>query len=451
MPPPCSAIGLGLASNVAAAAEEPKVLNVYNWSDYIAPDTLASFEKETGIKVRYDNFDTNEIVHAKLVAGRSGYDIVVPSSSWARLQIEAGLLRKLDKARIPNLKNLDPAVQRQLARVDPGNEHLVNWLWGYTTVGVNLDKVKAALGDLPMPDSAWDLIFDARYAARLRNCGISLPDAGSDVLPAVLHALGRPPYSREPADYRAAAAALKAIRPHITRFSSSGYINELAAGSLCAVLGWSGDIGIARQRARDSATGQHIEVLLPKNGALLFFDVMAIPADAPHPQNAHRFIDFILRPQNGAALTNKVPMPDPVPASRPFVRPDVANFDPAVFLSAAEMVPHRSRRRPWMRSGGGYDARFHRLQGGTVMDPQTTTTETGFLRIEGCHEGLRRLQGRRPRQRRHRQGRDLRAARPVGLRQEHPAAHAGRLRDADPGRFCSTAATSRACRPTSGR
>ena len=331
------AAGLSILVGTAVAQDEPKVLNVYNWSDYIAPDTIARFEKETGIKVRYDNFDNNEIVHAKLVAGKSGYDIVVPSSNWAKLQIDGGLLQKLDKRRIPNLRNLDPAVQRQLARMDPGNEYLVNWMWGFTTIGINVDKVKAALGNLPMPDNAWDLLFKPEYVSRLKSCGTSVLDSASEVLPAVLHYLGKPPYSRNPSDYAAAAVALKAIRPHLTLFSSSGYINDMANGSICLALGWSGDINIARQRAIEGRTGQKIEALLPRNGGLLFFDVMVIPADAQHPGNAHRFIDFILRPENAAGLTNKVFYANPVPDSRQHVRPEVAN-NPTVFLPPAELA-----------------------------------------------------------------------------------------------------------------
>ena len=170
---------LALATTAAWSQEEEKILNIYNWSDYIAEDTIRNFEKETGIKVRYDNFDNNEIVHAKLVAGKTGYDIVVPSSNWAKLQLDGGLLSKLDKAQLPNLKYLDPAVQAQLARMDPGNDYMVNWLWGYTTVGINVDKVKAALGSLPMPDNAWDLIFKPEYISKLKSCGVSFLDSAT--------------------------------------------------------------------------------------------------------------------------------------------------------------------------------------------------------------------------------------------------------------------------------
>ncbi len=319
-----------------AAQEEEKVLNIYNWSDYIAPDTIANFEKETGIKVRYDNFDNNEIVHAKLVAGKTGYDIVVPSSNWAKLQADGGLLAKLDKSKLPNLKNLDPAIQAQLAKLDPGNEYMVNWLWGYTTVGINVDKVKAALGGLPMPDNVWDLVFKPEYISKLKSCGVSFLDSPTEVVPAALHYLGKPPYSKSAGDYAAAAALLKAIRPSVTLFSSSGYINDMANGSICVALGWSGDINIARQRAIDGKTGQKLEALIPKTGGVLFFDVMVIPADAPHPGNALKWINYILKPEVHAAITNKVFYANPNAASRPFVKPEVAN-NPTVFLSEQDM------------------------------------------------------------------------------------------------------------------
>jgi len=319
-----------------AAQEEEKVLNIYNWSDYIAPDTIANFEKETGIKVRYDNFDNNEIVHAKLVAGKTGYDIVVPSSNWAKLQADGGLLAKLDKSQLSNYKNLDPGILAQLAKLDPGNQYMVNWLWGFTTVGINVDKVKAALGGMPMPDNAWDLVFKPEYVSKLKSCGVSFLDSPTEVVPAALHYLGKPPFSKSAGDYAAAAALLKSVRPSVTLFSSSGYINDMANGSICVALGWSGDINIARQRALDGKTGQKIEALIPKTGGVLFFDVMVIPADAPHPGNALKWINYILRPEVHAAITNKVFYANPNAASRPFVKPEVAN-NPTVFLSEQDM------------------------------------------------------------------------------------------------------------------
>ena len=331
-----AALGTGV-SGLAQAQEEDKVLNIYNWSDYIAEDTIKTFEKETGIKVRYDNFDNNEIVHAKLVAGKSGYDIVVPSSNWAKLQIDGGLLAKIDKSKIANYKNLDPAVQAQLARMDPGNEYMVNWLWGYTTVGINVDKVKAALGGMPMPENAWDLVFKPEYISKMKGCGVAFLDSASEVVPAALHYLGKPSFSKVPADYTAAAQLLKTVRPNVTLFSSSGYINDMANGSICLALGWSGDINIARQRAIDGKTGQNIQALLPSTGGLLFFDVMVIPADAAHPGNAHKFINFMLRGEVHAALTNKVFYANPNLESKKFIRPEVAN-NPSVFLSPENLA-----------------------------------------------------------------------------------------------------------------
>ncbi|MBV8500486.1 MAG: polyamine ABC transporter substrate-binding protein [Paucibacter sp.] len=320
-----------------ADEEEEKVLNIYNWSDYIADDTIRGFEKETGIKVRYDTFDNNEIVHAKMVAGDTGYDLVVPSSYWAKIQADGGLLRKLDKRKLSNYANLDPQLQSQLARLDPGNQYMVTWLWGFTTVGINVDKVRAAIAPLPLPENSWELLFNPRYVSRLKSCGVSFMDSATEVVPAALHYLGRPPYSHSMDDYRELPPLLKSIRPYVTLFSSSGYINDLANGSICVVLGWSGDINIARQRAIAGKTGQHIEALLPSSGGILFMDTMVIPADAPHPNNALRFINYILRPEIAAAISNKVFYSSPNRAARPLIRPEIAN-NPTVYPSEAEMV-----------------------------------------------------------------------------------------------------------------
>jgi len=325
------ALGSGLSR-----AEEEKVLNVYNWSDYIADDTIKNFEKETGIKVRYDNYDNNEILHAKLVAGKTGYDIVVPSSYWGKLQADGGLLRKIDKSKIPNLKNLDPEIEATLAKLDPGNQYMIDWLWGYTTVGINVDKVKAALGGMPMPDNAWDLVFKPEYMSKLKSCGVSYLDSPTDIVPAALHYLGKPPFTRNQADFQAVPDLLKRIRPYVTLFSSSGYINDMANGSICVALGWSGDINIARQRAIEGKTGQNIQALIPKTGGVLFFDTMVIPTDAPHPDNAHKFINYILRPEVHASITNKVFYANPNKESRKFIKPEVAS-NPTVFPPEAEM------------------------------------------------------------------------------------------------------------------
>ena len=327
----------GTARAADAAAPEAKVLNIYNWSDYIAEDTIKNFEKETGIKVNYDNYDSNEILHTKLVAGKTGYDIVVPGAHFAKQQIEAKLFRKLDRSLLTNWGNLDPAILEQMAKVDPGNQYLVDWLWGYVTVGINVNKVKKALGDMPMPPNPWSLVFDPKYAAKLKSCGVNFLDSASEVLPVAMLHVGKPAFSRNASDYPAAGEMLKKVRPYVTRFSSSGYIDELASGALCVVMGYSGDINIARARAIQAKNGQVIEALVPPSGSTLFFDTMAIPADAAHPKNAHLFINYIMRPEVHASLTNKVFYANPNKASLKFVAKDVAE-NKSIFLSAKDLA-----------------------------------------------------------------------------------------------------------------
>ncbi|HUW75924.1 MAG TPA: polyamine ABC transporter substrate-binding protein [Gallionella sp.] len=324
-----------------SVAGEDNVLNIYNWSDYIGDDTIKNFEKETGIKVHYDTFDSNETLQAKLLAGNTGYDIVVPSSNWAKLQLEGGLFMKLDKGKITTYRNLDPYVMKNLATIDPGNQYLVPWLWGITTIGINVDKVKAALGSLPMPDNTWDLLFKPEYISKLKSCGVSMLDSGDEVFPAALRYLGKPPYSNDPADYQEAAKLLDKIRPYVTLFSSSGYINDLASGALCVSLGWNGDMSISKRRAEQANNGVHIQVLLPKTGAILFFDTMAIPADAPHAANAYKWISYIYRPKVNAGLVNKVFYANPVPSAAKYINPKIL-ADRTVFMKPkdlARMVP----------------------------------------------------------------------------------------------------------------
>ena len=320
-----------------AQAEEEKILNIYNWSDYIGDDTIANFEKETGIKVRYDTFDSNETLHAKMVAGKTGYDIVVPSSNWGKIQGDGGLLMKLDKSKITTYGNLDPFVMEQLKKMDPGNQHMVPWMWGVTTVGINAGKLKAALGNLPMPENAWDLIFKPEYISKAKSCGVSVLDSGDEIFPAALRYLGKPPYSKVAADYQEAAKLLATIRPSITLFSSSGYINELASGSLCLVVGFSGDIGIAKARAKEAKNGAQIETLLPKSGAIMFFDAMGIPSDAVHVENAYKFMSYIYRPEVNAGIVNKVHYANPVPAAAKFISKDILE-DKTVFMTKDDLA-----------------------------------------------------------------------------------------------------------------
>jgi putrescine transport system substrate-binding protein len=313
----------GCGASGAAQPNDEKILNVYNWSDYIGETTVQDFEKETGIKVRYDTFDANETLYAKLVAGHTGYDIVVPSSHWAKLQLEGGLLKPLDKSKITTYSNIDPWILKELATVDPGNRYLVPWAWGIQTIGINVDKVKAALGDLPMPQDAWDLVFKPEYMSRLKSCGVSFLDSADEVFPSALHYQGKPPYSLHTADYNDAARMLGTIRPYVTLFSSSGYINELASGSVCVAIGWSGDIAIAGARAREAKNGQNVQALLPRSGAVLFFDTMAIPTDAPHVENAYKWMSYVYRPQVQAAIVNKVFVSSAVRAADKYIRPEV--------------------------------------------------------------------------------------------------------------------------------
>ena len=317
----------------AADAQDAKTLNIYNWSDYIADDTIARFEAETSIKVRYDVYDSNEVLEAKLMAGRSGYDLVVPSASpfFAR-QIQAGVYQKLDKAKLANYGNLDPQILGAAANADPGNQYGVPYLWGTTGVGYNPAKVAAVLGPKAPVDSL-KLIFDPANAKKLAGCGLSLLDTPQEVFPAALAYLGREPLSREPQDLEKAADAVLAIRPFVRKFHSSQYINDLANGDLCVAFGYSGDIVQARNRAAEAKNGVEIAYTIPKEGTMIWVDMMAIPKDAPHPENALRFIDFILRPEIIAAISNTVAYANPNTLATDLVDDDIRN-NPGIYPPA---------------------------------------------------------------------------------------------------------------------
>ena len=335
------AVESGAQAVASANAPEEKILNIYNWSDYIAPDTIANFEKETGIKVRYDVFDSNEILHAKLIAKNTGYDIVVPSSNWAKLQIEGGLFQKLDKTKLPNMKNLDPGIVKKLSELDPGNEHLIDWMWSYNTVGINVDKVKAALGSTPMPDNAWDLVFNPTYTSKLKSCGITFLDTPADVFQAALHYLGKPVFTGTTDDYQAAFDMLMKVRPDIKKFNSGGQIDDLASGNICVAYGWAGDFNLAHKRSIENKAEQNIQALVPKTGGLMFMDTMAIPSDAKHPNNAHLWMNYIMQPKVTAAITNTVTYANPNKAATEFVDPEIKN-NKSIFLSdedIAKLVP----------------------------------------------------------------------------------------------------------------
>ena len=320
------------APTPVAGAEE-KILNIYNWPDYIAKDLVAGFEKETGIKVNYQTFENNESLQAKLVAGNTGYDIVVPGAVFAKPQIEAGLLQKLDKTKLGNIANLDPAIMVKLGTADPGNAHLVPWAWSFTTVGINKTKVVQALGNMPMPANAWDLVFNPEYTAKLKSCGIAFLDSPTEIIPPAMHYLGKNAYSNDAADHKAAGDMLAKVRPHIRLFTST-MIDDLASGKACVALGWAGDINIARARAIENKNGNDIQTLLPSTGGLIFFDNLAIPKDAKRPNNAHAFINYFLKPEVSASLTNELGYATANKASLAHVKPDIAN-DPAIFPDAA--------------------------------------------------------------------------------------------------------------------
>jgi putrescine transport system substrate-binding protein len=358
-------IGFVLLST-AARAEEAR-LHIYNWSDYIAPATVANFEKETRIAVTYDVYDGNEVLEAKLLAGHSGYDIVVPSASpFMARQIAAGAYLALDKSKLPNLKNLDPHLMALAATADPGNVHGVPYLWSVTGIGYNVAMVERALGrpgeGAPARDSL-ALLFDPALAAKLAGCGIELLDTPQEVIPAALAYLGIASTSRDLGDLDRAVALLDRVRPFVRRFHSSQYINDLAAGDICIALGYSGDVIQARNRAREAESGVEIAFRVPREGAQMSIDMLAIPADAPHPDNAHRFIDFILRPEIIAAITNAVSYPNPNRAATPFVAPEIRD-DPGIYPpeSAQSLfyvdrpsprAYERARVRAWNRMKSG--------------------------------------------------------------------------------------------------
>jgi putrescine transport system substrate-binding protein len=348
-----------LAFAGGASAQEEKRLNIYNWSDYIAEDTVPKFEKQTGIKVNYDVYDSNDVLEAKLSAGHSGYDVVVPSAApYLAREAVAGIFRTIDKAALKNYGNLDPQLLAAAANADPGNKFGVPYMWGTTGFGYNVAKVKAALGDgAPVDSSA--LIFNPENAKKLGDCGISLLDSAQELVPAALAYLGRDPLSRDPADLDRAVAVLQAIRPFIRKFHSSEYINDLANGDLCVAWGYSGDVIQARNRAHDAKNGIEIAYTIPKEGAMIWIDMMAIPADAPHPGNALQFIDYVLKPEIAAAISNAVGYANPNEAATKLVDPSVAG-DPGIYPPQAvrarlffdkpvTLQYERLRTRAWTR------------------------------------------------------------------------------------------------------
>ncbi len=332
-----------------AAPAEEKVVNVYNWSDYIDPATIEQFTAETGIKVNYDVFDSNEVLETKLLAGNTGYDVVVPSASFMERQIKAGVFQKLDRAKLSNWDKLDAEILQRVALHDPGNEHSVNHMWGTTGIGFNEGKVTAI--DPNAPVDSWDLVFDPKQVAKYKDCGVSVLDAPSEIVAAVLAWKGKDPNSQDPADLQMAEDVLMSIRPYIRMIHSSNYIDALANGELCVAVGWSGDVLQSRDRAEEAGQGNVIKYNVPKEGTIIWFDMYAVPADAPHVDNAHAFINYMMKPEVAAANSNFVNYATGNAASLPMVDEAVRN-DPGVYPPAevkAKLFPDLAESEEFTR------------------------------------------------------------------------------------------------------
>ena len=325
-------VALGALLLATPALAQDNVVNVYNWSDYIAEDTIANFEAETGIKVNYDVYDNNEIVDAKLLAGNSGYDIVVPSGNFLERQIKAGLILPLDKSKLTNLGNLDPAVMATAAGQDPDNGHGVPYMINTIGLGYNTAKVQAALG-ADAPVDSWDLLFKPEIVEKLASCGVTVLDSPTEVVGIALHYLGLDPNSENEEDLAKAEALLNSIKPHVRYFNSSQYIDDLGNGEVCLSLGYSGDIFIAADAAAQAGASVEVQYLIPKEGAATLFDFLAIPADAPHPEAAHAFINYILEPEVVAAITNYVFYANPNLPALEFVDEEV-KANPGIYPPA---------------------------------------------------------------------------------------------------------------------
>ncbi len=323
---------------IAPAAAQPKrqrIVNVYNWSDYIAPSVVDDFTKDTGIKVRYDTFDSNDTLETKLFAGKSGYDVVVPTAYFLERQIKAGVLQKLDKEKLPNLANMWPEITQRLAAYDPGNQYAVNYMWGTTGIGYNARKAREILGPNGTIDS-WDIVFKPENLAKFKDCGVHLLDSSDDVLAAALHYLGLDPNSSNEADLQKAADLVMKIRPYVRKFHSSEYLNALAAGEICLVLGFSGDIKQSQKRAAEAKNGVEIAYAIPKEGAQLWFDNLAIPRDAKNVAEADEFINYLQRPEVAAKNTNFISYANGNLASQKFIDKAILE-DKTIYLDEATM------------------------------------------------------------------------------------------------------------------
>jgi putrescine transport system substrate-binding protein len=333
------AVALATAALVVQAPAKDRVVNIYNWSDYIDPKVLEEFTKETGIAVRYDVFDSNDVLETKLLAGRTGYDVVVPSQTYLQRLIKAGVFQKLDKSKLPNLKHAWPEIAARLANYDPDNEYAVNYMWGTTGLGLNLDRAQKAVGEQPL--DTWDIVFKPELLAKLKDCGVHMLDAPDELIPTALRWLGLNPDSKDTAEIEKAGTLLQKLRPFVRKFHSSEYINALANNEICLAVGWSGDVLQAKTRADEAAAktkrkAPRIDYLLPKEGAHMWFDSFAIPKDAPHVEEAHAFIDFMMRPGIAARNSNAASYANGNLASQPMI--DKAIFENrSIYPDAATM------------------------------------------------------------------------------------------------------------------
>ncbi|NHQ75160.1 polyamine ABC transporter substrate-binding protein [Roseovarius gahaiensis] len=320
---------------LGALSANAQEVRVYNWSDYIDEDLLDKFEEETGLDLVYDVFDSNEVLETKMLAGGSGYDVVVPSGTFLQRQISAGAFQKLDKSKLPNLDNMWDVVEQRTAQYDPDNAYSINYMWGTTGLGVNVGKVTELLGE-DAPIDSWELVFDPENMEKLGDCGVHFLDAPAEMIPAALKYIGEDPDSHDPEVIAKAEEIYAPIRPHIQKFHSSEYINALANGDICVAVGWSGDILQARDRADEADNGVEIAYNAPKEGAQMWFDQMAIPVDAPNPDGAHTFLNFIMDAQNMAAASNYVYYANGNKASQDYLIDDVIG-DPAIYPSQEAM------------------------------------------------------------------------------------------------------------------
>ncbi len=337
-------LGAGMGQAPAGAADKERVLNLYIWSDYLAPDTLKGFTAKTGIKVNVDVFDSSETLEAKLLAGASGYDVVVPNGAVLNRFIKAGAVRPLDKSRLTQLGTQDAEIVGRAAAQDPGNAHGIVYLWGTSGIGYNVAKVREVLGE-DAPVDTWRLILDPANAAKLAKCGIYVFDSPADIFEFTLNYMGKDPHSTVAKDYEDAAALWQKIRPYVTKFHNSEYISALANGDICVAMGYSGDIFQARDRAEDAKKGVEIAYSIPKEGAVMWFDYMAIPKDAPHPDAAHAFLDYILTPEVIGPITNEVYYANANVKARPFVEKEILD-DETVYPGAAMMKKLFSENNP---------------------------------------------------------------------------------------------------------